>query len=114
MNFLEIPYSDPLRAFAPWAPQPWAMLLDSGGPDRNRARYSYLAVEPFQTLQASGDGDPFAALAEALAAQARRRPPRLASKPAIAVPTMPCCSTPKAASPRPPSPPSWPASTAPG
>ncbi|MFD2234123.1 aminodeoxychorismate synthase component I [Phaeospirillum tilakii] len=74
----EIPYVDPLRAYAPWAGEAWAMLLDSGGDDTARGRHAFLAVRPVHTLTADGaglrrdgvaiGGDPFAALAEALAA----------------------------------------------
>lgn len=73
----EIPYADPVAAFAPWQSAPVAALLDSAAGGDPRSRYSYLAVEPFQVLTAAGDavridgravgGDPFAALANELA-----------------------------------------------
>lgn len=68
----EIAYLDPVQAFAPWAGQPWSMLLDSAQADGARGRYSFIAVAPFQTLMvANGQtvvdglpvaGDPFLAL----------------------------------------------------
>jgi len=76
--FREIPYIDPLRAFAPWAGESWAMLLDSGGADTERGRHAVLAVRPAHTLVADGRGvrrdgqpvagDPFSALRAELAA----------------------------------------------
>jgi len=81
MPFLEIPYTDPVAAFAPWAETPWSMLLDSGGNDPGLGRYSYIAVTPYRTLRADsagvridgrpGGSDPFAALAAELAAFGR-------------------------------------------
>lgn len=78
MPCLELPYTDPVAAFAPWADTPWSMLLDSGGDDPALARYAYIAVAPYRTLRADRDGvridgqpagsDPFAALAAELAA----------------------------------------------
>jgi len=54
--FHEIPYVDPLRAFAPWSDEPWAMLLDSGGTDLERGRHAFLAVRPVHTLVADAEG----------------------------------------------------------
>lgn len=78
MPCLEIPYTDPVAAFAPWAESPWSMLLDSGGNDPRLGRYAYIAVSPYRTLRADDEGvridgqpagpDPFAALAAELAA----------------------------------------------
>lgn len=50
MQVEEIDYLDPVQAFAPWAGQPWSMLLDSAQQDGARGRYSYVCVAPFQTL----------------------------------------------------------------
>ncbi len=72
----EIEYLDPLQAFAPWAGQPWSMLLDSARMDDGLGRYSYICVNPFQTLTARDGrlfidgkvvkGDPFALMEELL------------------------------------------------
>ncbi len=53
-----------MAAFAPFANEPWAMLLDSAAADPARGRHAFLAVRPRQTLL--DPSDPFAALAEAL------------------------------------------------
>lgn len=50
MQVEEIDYLDPVQAFAPWAAQPWSMLLDSAQQDGSRGRYSYICVAPFLTL----------------------------------------------------------------
>jgi para-aminobenzoate synthetase component I len=73
----EIPYGDPLAAFAGFASLPGATFLDSARPDSALARYSFIMAEPFLTLksrdgliedgQARYTGDPFKALAERLA-----------------------------------------------
>ncbi len=73
----EIAYLDPIQAFAPWAGQPWSMLLDSARPDEACGRYSYICVSPFQTLMVrngqlltdgtAAQGDPFDRLEELLA-----------------------------------------------
>ncbi|MGY0791448.1 aminodeoxychorismate synthase component I [Azospirillum argentinense] len=80
---LAIPLScaDPAEAFRALSGQPWSMLLDSAAPHPAHGRYSYIAAEPFRTLESLGgrahldgrpvDGDPFAVLAEELARHAR-------------------------------------------
>jgi len=50
-----IAYLDPLEAFAPFADQPFAILLDSPAPDTSRARYAYICLSPFATVTATGD-----------------------------------------------------------
>ncbi|UEM20606.1 aminodeoxychorismate synthase component I [Skermanella mucosa] len=72
MIIREIPWRDPLPAFAPWASDPFAVLFDSAADGDARSRWSYLAVEPFRTILAGpggvavdglpAAGDPFAAL----------------------------------------------------
>ena len=64
----DIPYSDPLAAFAPFAAEPFSLLLDSAAPDRGR--YSYLCVRPRHLLTAgvTDTVDPFARVAQALGA----------------------------------------------
>ena len=65
---IPITWRDPVTAFAPFAGEPWAMLLDSAAADdaaaSPRARYAFLAARPRTTLL--DPAEPFAALAEAL------------------------------------------------
>ena len=76
---VEIPYDGaPLARFAHFAATPYAVLLDSAKIMDRFGRYSFLAVDPFSVLEAKDgrirldgrnfDGDPFAVLAERLAA----------------------------------------------
>ncbi|MGA1856087.1 aminodeoxychorismate synthase component I [Azospirillum sp. 11R-A] len=68
----EIPYRDPVTAFAPWSGQPFATLLHSAAEAGGRGRWSIVAVDPFRTVEARGGsvtvdgeavaGDPFTAL----------------------------------------------------
>jgi para-aminobenzoate synthetase component 1 len=77
MLIREIPWRPPDEAIAPWADAPCVAWLDSGGQAGARCRYTYLAIDPFQTLLAGPTGcslngrrldlDPFAALAGELA-----------------------------------------------
>jgi len=83
MSVIPIDYCDPLEAFAPWADDSWAQLLDSPVPDPARGRYAYIAVQPYATVVSVDrrclvDGtvvatDPFAAL-DALLKQAPSAP----------------------------------------
>ncbi len=50
MSITPIDYCDPIEAFAPWAEEFWAQLLDSPTPDNERGRYAYIAVQPYATL----------------------------------------------------------------
>jgi para-aminobenzoate synthetase component I len=78
MRTVEIPFIDPIAAFAPWAEEPWAMLLDSGGSDAKRGRYAFIAIRPYRTITATNGvvsvdgrivaGDPFTVLAAELSA----------------------------------------------
>lgn len=54
----EIDYIDPLQAFAPFADDPFAVLLDSADDAGGRGRYSYIAVDPLATLTSSADAVP--------------------------------------------------------
>ena len=73
----EVPYRDPLAAFAAFAEQPHAVFLDSAQLVERLGRYSFIAAEPFQVLTSKNgvvtldgrrvDGDPFDALARELA-----------------------------------------------
>jgi para-aminobenzoate synthetase component 1 len=77
MLIREMPWRSPEEAIAPWADAPYVAWLDSSGPAGPRCRTSFLAIDPFQVLQAGPDGcalngrrldlDPFAALAAELA-----------------------------------------------
>jgi para-aminobenzoate synthetase component 1 len=49
-----IPYMDPLKAFAPFADEPFAILLDCPKPDTQRSRYAYICLSPFATITAWG------------------------------------------------------------
>ncbi len=64
---LPSPSRDPVAAFAPFAADPVAALLDSAAEAGGRGRYSYIAADPFKVITAGGDApDPFAALSDAL------------------------------------------------
>jgi para-aminobenzoate synthetase component I len=73
----EIPWLDPLAAFAAVRDLPWPVLLDSARVDPRLGRWSYVAADPFLRLTSkdgritSGErgftGDPFAVLQRALA-----------------------------------------------
>ena len=76
MSVMPIEYCDPLEAFAPWAEEFWAQLLDCPADDPARGRYAYIVVSPYATVvSADGrclvngspvDADPFAALNDLL------------------------------------------------
>ncbi|MGO1117904.1 aminodeoxychorismate synthase component I [Rhodovibrionaceae bacterium A322] len=51
----ELPFIDPVRAFAPFAEDPVALLLDGNAPGDARNRYAYLCVSPAKTLLAWPD-----------------------------------------------------------
>lgn len=80
MLTIEIPYRDPLAAFAPFAGDPVCALLDSAAPGDPRGRWSYIAAVPFEVIVAGADGvridgrpvagDPFHVLGGRLAAHA--------------------------------------------
>lgn len=56
MLTIEIPYRDPLAAFAPFADDPVCAFLDSAAPGDPRGRWSYIAAAPFEVLAAGPDG----------------------------------------------------------
>jgi para-aminobenzoate synthetase component I len=72
MRSSEIPFINPIAAFAPYADEPWAVLLDSGGGDVQRGRYAFIAIRPYRTIMATDArvlvdgqvvaGDPFTVL----------------------------------------------------
>ncbi len=83
---LPIPYTDPVAAFAPFAGDPVAALLDSAGGDPDRGRYAYIAVDPYRVISAHGPltvdghpvaGDSFTVLADELAVARRPAEPGL-------------------------------------
>lgn len=75
---LDLPAIDPVIAFAPFADDPLAVLLDSAAKNDPRARFSYIAADPVDLLVAQADDDPFAWIKQR---QARRRQPPLAHLP---------------------------------
>lgn len=48
--YIEIPYHDPAILFAPHAGKPFAQLLDSALFDLEQGRYSFIALDPFDTF----------------------------------------------------------------
>lgn len=80
VHLIEIAYRDPLAAFQPFAADPICALLDSAAAGGARGRFSYIAAEPFQVIEASSEGvlvdgwmqpgDPFSVLERALAENA--------------------------------------------
>ncbi|MFG1478221.1 aminodeoxychorismate synthase component I [Xanthobacter sp. V4C-4] len=81
---LDIPYRDPFALFHAFADVPNCAFLDSAAVGDPRARFSYIAVDPFHTLVADADGvrvdgrmvegTPFAVLARMLAAEGGAEP----------------------------------------
>jgi len=75
---VEIPYRDPFAAFHAFAGAPHCAFLDSAAPGDPRARWSYIAADPFQVIASDAAGvtvdgarvagTPFDVLAQALAA----------------------------------------------
>lgn len=60
---LEIPFRDPLAAFAPLATEPGAVLLDAPTPHDPRGRYAYVCAAPRTMTRAQvEDTEPFACL----------------------------------------------------
>jgi para-aminobenzoate synthetase component I len=72
----EVPYVDPVSAFAAFAGMPGAVFLDSAQKGERQGRYSFIAADPFLVLRSKdgrisvGDhtftGDPFATVARLL------------------------------------------------
>jgi para-aminobenzoate synthetase component I len=52
---IDIPYQDPIQLFAPHADKPFAQLLDSSMFDKDQGRYSFIALDPFQTFETSNN-----------------------------------------------------------
>lgn len=50
VNVQNIAYCDPVRIFEQWKHQAWALLFNSALEHKAYGRFSYIAVEPFQTL----------------------------------------------------------------
>lgn len=85
----EVPYRDPVAAFAPFAGTPFAALLHGAADPGGRGRFSIVAADPFRTITAHGTavtvdgdavaGDPFAVLERELAAHTL--PPGVAPAP---------------------------------
>ncbi|WP_417832178.1 aminodeoxychorismate synthase component I [Terasakiella sp.] len=73
--YIEIPYGDPAILFAPHANTPFAQLLDSAMFDIEQGRYSFIAIDPFETF--THDQNSFAELKEKLASYSFERHPNL-------------------------------------
>ncbi len=54
LHVREITSRDPAEAFSAWSGEPFLAWLDSAASGDARSRYSYLCVEPFQVLAATG------------------------------------------------------------
>lgn len=67
----EIPFADPAQVFAQFAHLPFALFFDSARADGRMGRYSYIAVNPVETLVLRHDEQPFEKLKSALAARKR-------------------------------------------
>jgi len=72
---LAIPFRDPTTAFAPFAAEPIAALLDGGVSPEPQGRYAYIAADPYRIVRvedglfvdgAREAGDPFTALVREL------------------------------------------------
>lgn len=72
-----LPWCEPETAFARLSHLRHSCWLDSGGLPSERARFSFLALDPFCTVHASDnlDDDPFAPLAALLSGLPRLHPP---------------------------------------
>ncbi|MBB6305859.1 aminodeoxychorismate synthase component I [Xanthobacter tagetidis] len=80
MHVIAFPYGEALAAFSAVADDPFCAFLDSAAAGDPRARWSYIATDPFALITADAAGtrvdgrpvphDPFSALEAALAAQA--------------------------------------------
>ncbi|WP_454917547.1 aminodeoxychorismate synthase component I [Xanthobacter sediminis] len=78
---LDIPYRDPFAAFHAFADVPFCAFLDSAATGDPRARFSYIAVDPFRIMTADAAGvkvdgqkvagTPFEVLARLMAEHAR-------------------------------------------
>jgi para-aminobenzoate synthetase component 1 len=53
---LDIPYGDPFAAFHAFADVPFCAFLDSAAAGDPRARFSYIALDPFRVITADGSG----------------------------------------------------------
>ena len=84
---LEVPYVDPVSAFAAFAGRPGSVFLDSAQAGERQGRYGFIAADPF-LIQTSKDGrisagdqtftgDPFAVVAKLLDRFPLRRTPGL-------------------------------------
>lgn len=71
----ELAATDPVAAFAAFADDPLAVLLDSAATGDPRSRFSYICADPADIL--AGDGDPFPRLARVLAGRKRATVPGL-------------------------------------
>jgi len=63
--YIEIPYQDPSNLFATHAGKPFAQFLDSSMFDAEQGRYSFIALDPFETF--TDENDAFTKLKDKLA-----------------------------------------------
>lgn len=47
--------SDAYQSFAPFAQTPYSIFLDSNKPEHSLSRYSFICVDPFETIEGHGD-----------------------------------------------------------
>lgn len=73
----EIPFADPALVFAQFARQDFALFFDSARTDGHMGRYSYIAVNPCETLILGHNEQPFEKLQEKLRAQKAQSLPGL-------------------------------------
>ena len=57
---LEIPWLDPVAAYAALAGAPWSMLLDGSAPEHPAGRHAFVLARPYRTMTSDGVGPAFA------------------------------------------------------
>ena len=79
LHIIEIPFIDPLTAFAPFAEEPVVAFFDSATNPGGQGRYSYIATDPFKVLREgfANSVNPFEALNRELAHYNLPRHPNL-------------------------------------
>jgi para-aminobenzoate synthetase component I len=79
LHVLEIPFTDPLRAFRSFADDPVVAFFDSATDSAGQGRYSYIAIDPFRILRTefSETTNPFDALDQELSKYNLPRHPNL-------------------------------------
>jgi para-aminobenzoate synthetase component I len=79
LHIIEIPFIDPLTAFAPFSEEPVGAFFDSAAESGGQGRYSYIATDPFKVLGAefANSINPFELLSQELAQYNLPRHPNL-------------------------------------